>query len=275
MLIQAILTLCDIQLLTGLGILVSGYMNLFQNAISTYHWKLLVYLVWFSNLTHVCCLTVIRGYLKQHRWERIWRVILMFVLWAGLLSAFVPTLSIDWSKNDPLRLGATNARCFFDRRLSRDIILSRICTLQGNRPESNTTFEECLKHESIPDNDTIHDTDKSLAALISMVLVFITFFMRLLKITHSCSDRIKTIFRTTPRKWLMRRITKTLNNNSENYGIIRRDQKLLLFQITLYYGLKIHFDFLSSGFVEVSLQSSICSLMVSMLTFMMMCRSSL
>ncbi|KAE9575078.1 hypothetical protein CGMCC3_g8852 [Colletotrichum fructicola] len=190
---KAILTLCDVQLSTGLGILLSGYINLFHNAILAYHWKLLVYLVWISNLTHVCCLTILRGYLSQHRWERIWRVVLMFVLWGGLLSAFVPTLFLDWKKNDPLRLGATNTRCFFNPNVAEEIIRWRICKLHENGPESNMTAKQCVKYKSAYGESPAHEMEMT----------------------------------------------------------IPRGNLILLFQMTLYFALKIHLDSLLSDFVDI------------------------
>ncbi|KAK3682974.1 hypothetical protein B0T22DRAFT_445128 [Podospora appendiculata] len=51
------------------GILFSAYLDLASN-LSAYHWQLVVYLAWFANLTHIACLTLLRGYLYEHQRER-------------------------------------------------------------------------------------------------------------------------------------------------------------------------------------------------------------
>ena len=63
---RVLLGMCDVQLLAGTGILLSGYISV-TSYISAYHWQLVVYLAWFSNLTHIACLTALRGYLHQHQ----------------------------------------------------------------------------------------------------------------------------------------------------------------------------------------------------------------
>lgn len=54
----------DLQILTGISILISGYAQL-ECGLSCYHWQVLVYLAWFSSLTHLSCLTLLRNYLCQ------------------------------------------------------------------------------------------------------------------------------------------------------------------------------------------------------------------
>ncbi|KAK3998185.1 hypothetical protein QBC44DRAFT_363714 [Cladorrhinum sp. PSN332] len=75
----AILSMRDIQILTGLGILLSRYIGL-SCYVSAYHWQLVVDLAWLSNLTHVACITVLRGYLHHHPQERKFRLFGMTVL---------------------------------------------------------------------------------------------------------------------------------------------------------------------------------------------------
>lgn len=66
----------DIQFLTGFSILISGFSQLNQG-LQVYYWSLIVYLAWFSTVTHLCCLTILRNYLYNHSRERIWRVVSM------------------------------------------------------------------------------------------------------------------------------------------------------------------------------------------------------
>ena len=102
----------DLQLLTGLGILISGYSEL-RCYVSAYHWKLIVYLAWSSHVTHIACLTAMRSYLHRHKWERLWRLSLMGVTCVMLISAIVPTAFFNWEGEGLERSGArpaSNAR---------------------------------------------------------------------------------------------------------------------------------------------------------------------
>lgn len=85
----------DIQLATGIAILVSGYSQLHCGLIC-FHWKVIGRLAWFSSLTHLSCLTLLRNYLHNHPAQRHWRMLFMFVLIVMLITALVPTGIYDW-----------------------------------------------------------------------------------------------------------------------------------------------------------------------------------
>lgn len=80
----------DLQLLTGLSILISGYSQL-RCGLSVYHWQALVYLTWFCSLTHLSCLTFLKNHLYNHHGERIWRLIGIGTLLTMLITALLPT----------------------------------------------------------------------------------------------------------------------------------------------------------------------------------------
>lgn len=85
----------DVQLATGIAILVSGYSQL-HCGLSCYHWKVVGRLAWFSSLTHLSCLTLLRNYLHNHLAERQWRILFMFILIVMLVIAMVPTGNYTW-----------------------------------------------------------------------------------------------------------------------------------------------------------------------------------
>lgn len=85
----------DLQIVTGLSILISGFAQL-RCGLSAYHWQVLVYLAWFSSLTHLCCLTFLRNYLFNHPGQRLWRLVSMFIIVVMLVVALVPTGYLDW-----------------------------------------------------------------------------------------------------------------------------------------------------------------------------------
>ena len=55
---RIVLMFSDQQAATGIALLASGYAQL-SSSISNYHWQMLVYLAWFSSLTHLTTLTVL------------------------------------------------------------------------------------------------------------------------------------------------------------------------------------------------------------------------
>ncbi|KAI0395150.1 hypothetical protein F5Y17DRAFT_217543 [Xylariaceae sp. FL0594] len=91
-------SLCDIQLLTGFGILISGY-NALECGLSAYHWQVVVFLAWFTCVTHMIGLTTLRRYLYDRPWEKVLRYVFALVLLGMLLAAFVPTAFFDWDRH--------------------------------------------------------------------------------------------------------------------------------------------------------------------------------
>ena len=63
---SALLTYSDLQAITGIAILLAGYLQL-PNGIQVYHWQVLTNLAWFSSVTHIATLTSLRGYFKKRR----------------------------------------------------------------------------------------------------------------------------------------------------------------------------------------------------------------
>lgn len=86
----------DLQILTGLSIMISGFAQL-HCGISCYHWQLLTYLAWFSSLTHMACLTFLRQYLYMHQSQRAWRLLAMGILVIMLFVALIPSGAYNWS----------------------------------------------------------------------------------------------------------------------------------------------------------------------------------
>lgn len=86
----------DLQVVTGIAILISGYAQL-PCGLSCYHWQVMGRLAWFSSLTHLTCLTLLRNYLHNRPARRQWRLISMFILLIMLVVAMVPTGNYEWS----------------------------------------------------------------------------------------------------------------------------------------------------------------------------------
>lgn len=87
------MSLCDIQLLTGISMLLSGFVSLSDfEYMDLSSWFMITELGWFSNLTHQCGLVFLRSYLYENPRERMWRLILMSVLFVALVTAMTPTI---------------------------------------------------------------------------------------------------------------------------------------------------------------------------------------
>lgn len=86
--------MADTQVFTGLAILVGGY--LCRAELTALHWKMIVYLAWFSCATHLSALVFLRNYLINHPAQRIWRLVSMFILLLALVIAMIPTGHFYW-----------------------------------------------------------------------------------------------------------------------------------------------------------------------------------
>lgn len=64
--------------------------------LQAYHWQILVYLAWFSSITHLSGLTVLRSYLSRHPTGTYLRYALMAILLMILIVAIVPTGFFNW-----------------------------------------------------------------------------------------------------------------------------------------------------------------------------------
>lgn len=103
------MTLCDVQIATGTGILISAYASLSgEEGISVYHWLIVVYLAWFAHLTHLTGLTLLREHLNDYPSERNWRLIFIVLLFVLLFAAQIPTVYFG------VAAYPSYTRCFFD-----------------------------------------------------------------------------------------------------------------------------------------------------------------
>ncbi|OTA89087.1 hypothetical protein M434DRAFT_14781 [Hypoxylon sp. CO27-5] len=111
------INIADIQIVNGLGILITGSV-LLQQRLSALHWKMIVYLGWFSCITNLSALTFLRSYLIRNPFERVWRLGSTFVLLIGLTVALIPTGHFFWVsgylKNSLDAAPSAYAICYFN-----------------------------------------------------------------------------------------------------------------------------------------------------------------
>lgn len=62
---RIVLMFSNQQVVTGMALLASGYAQL-SSGINIYYWQMLVYLAWFSSLTHLLTLTVLWQYFQDN-----------------------------------------------------------------------------------------------------------------------------------------------------------------------------------------------------------------
>lgn len=106
----ALITFSDTQVITGIAILLGGYIQLYSG-ISSYHWQVIVALAWFSSLTHLLTLKSLRGYFRKRLEMAIWRAAFMGFVMILLIAALGPTGYI--SQNEAI---ATPAFCLFSSK---------------------------------------------------------------------------------------------------------------------------------------------------------------
>ena len=87
---SAILLYSDTQIITGMAILLSGYIQLFRN-LSEYHWMITVELAWFSSLTHLATLTSLRRHFRARPLMASCRIVLMGIVILLLIVALGST----------------------------------------------------------------------------------------------------------------------------------------------------------------------------------------
>ncbi|TDZ22624.1 hypothetical protein Cob_v004385 [Colletotrichum orbiculare MAFF 240422] len=127
---RCVLAMNDIQIATGLAVLISGYHEL-PRTISAYHWLCIVYTAWFSSVTHLAAMSHLRTYYANNMHRCVWRLILVCAIILMLLVAMVIsipcksiTLSGIWIWTDRDRgqaLRANYAVCLLPYMSNTDI----------------------------------------------------------------------------------------------------------------------------------------------------------
>ena len=173
---SAVLMFSDQQLVTGLALLISGYVQL-RCGISTYHWQTIIYLAWFSSLTHLTTLTILRQYFRDNPAPRLWRGVLMLVMVTMLGFALLPSGDQLWFTFNSITgynySGQLPALCFFRRLVARS-------------PEERFVFNPY--------------TTSSM--LISLLVLFSGYLTRLVKLSRRATTFTHVWIRTKPGRML-------------------------------------------------------------------------
>lgn len=119
---QCVLVLSDQQIVTGIAILIAGFVGLAQD-ISVYHFQIVIYLAWMSSSVHLSALTMLAEYLSKRKALLWWRIAGMLILFVFLLVALIPTASNLWAVLIPvddngdqyISIWSIPAKCFWFR----------------------------------------------------------------------------------------------------------------------------------------------------------------
>lgn len=177
---KAVLMYSDQQLVTGIALLIGGFSQL-HYGLDAYHWQILVYLVWFSSLTHLTTLTVLRQYFRENPALRLWRAGFMLVTVIMLGIALVPTGNSLWLPvvlyDSKWTLAGIPVLCYYESDAPPYVAHGR-----GRGPSSAMT--------------------------VSVLVLFFGYLTRLVKLSSKAAAFNKHYLRTAPgmtwKRWLAR-----------------------------------------------------------------------
>ncbi|KAK2768541.1 ADP-ribosylation factor GTPase activating protein, ER-Golgi transport [Arachnomyces sp. PD_36] len=189
---RSILLMSDQQMITGIAILTSGYFELCDgnsfSGIISYDWQIVIYLAWFSSLTHLTTLTALRTYMIENPAIRLWRLLLMLLIVTMLIVALIPTMHEEWFYNDGsiVHLGSSRgayAGCFY-------------------RSLSTSSFDVSI--------------NGLLSMVISLVVLLAGYASKTIKLFPKSSDWFRLTFRTAPGEWWKRRLDRIYRRSNQN-----------------------------------------------------------
>ena len=215
----AILMYSDQQIVTGIALLTSGYAQL-PCGLSAYHWQMVVYLAWFSSLTHLTTLTLLRRYFRNSPGPRLWRIFLMLVMVTMLGVALLPTGDALWLGDFGYDPGVP-ALCFFKRLIARS-------------PEDRFSV----------------DILKTPSMLISLAVLVSGYSTRLIRLSEHATAFTKRWIRTKPGKFPKDSISNSIQCAGRAQASIYWRLKHLVLE-TVYVLLRAAFDIYESTLWEV------------------------
>ena len=218
---NAVLMFSDQQLVTGLALLISGYAQL-RCGISSYHWQTIIYLTWFSSLTHLTTLTVLRQYFRDNPDPRLWRAVLMLAMVTLLGFALLPSGDDLWFTSDEYMAGVP-ALCLFRRLIARSL-------------EEPSSF----------------DVYTSSSMLISVLVLFLGYLTRLVKLSRKATAFTKVWIRTKPGRKLKSALRTSIQRAGKSTTVVFMYWRLQHFVLeTAYILLRASFDIYESTLWEV------------------------
>lgn len=266
--------MADIQLLTGICVLITGFIAL-PCGLDAFHWRILVYLAWFSSATHLSGLLA-TSHMHERLWERRIRVFLSLLFLLMLMVATVPVGFFDWGDplirwrdDTPTVYPGSPAICSFDFGLTlslneqvwKDICSRSECWFnqtawwwppedKGQRPPYHLYY-------------TIGETATFQGMVISLIFLTLGFTFRILKLVPSLSkaltQRVREPVSTLSERFIIRLARCGGRLKGSKRASLRQDfWEHLVTRPVLAWLLvfRIHVDLFSSVIAEVSNNSS-------------------
>lgn len=247
--------MADVQTVTGLGILLSGYSDL-ACFISAYHWQVIVYLAWLSNTTHIACLSACRAHLFRHQVQRNIRLFFMFLLWVGLLVAMIPTAYFNWRPVEPSAAQPwSSARCFYDRAVAKALYNETMCVV--NRLTPNEMRTDGTVPGSLCWTYALHQSSAFSSAILSGLVLGLGSLFSVARLTRSTSEFGRIHVRNRVSGWTKGLLLAAMDKNA-NQGEgskrprLAREVFVILPLTTVYLTGKLIADLLTSEVVGVS-----------------------
>ena len=235
---SSVLMFSDQQLITGIGILVSGYTQI-TCSLSTYHWQVVVYLAWFSSLTHLTTLTALRAFFRKQPMLAYWRAFFMGCTIVLLGTALAPTGYVSQNANQKIAL-AVPALCLFS-------------TAGYNEASSSLSIGEV-------DSSVSLEPFNSLFISTSLMFLVVSYTSRVVSLFKHTSDIAREQLRIRPGNRLKRLILLILKRSDDSKWAIFSKLWIMLAIVmtTIYVLLKVVFEIGQSMLWEVSTEVVSC-----------------
>ncbi|KAJ3463628.1 hypothetical protein MRS44_008414 [Fusarium solani] len=211
--------MADIQLLTGICVLIIGFIAL-PCGIDAFHWRILVYLAWFSSITHLSGL-VATSHVHERVWERHIRIFLSLLFLVMLMAATLPVGFFDWGDplirwrdDTPTVYPGSPAICSFDFELAfglNERIWKEICSQSECRANETAWWWPPEDKDQRPPYHicySIGEITTFKGMVISLIFLALVFIFRLLKLVPSLSGALTRRVREPIAAFSRRFITK-------------------------------------------------------------------
>jgi hypothetical protein len=227
-----VLMFSDQQLVTGIGILVSGYTQL-PCSLSAYHWQVIVHLARFSSLTHLTTLTALQVFFFKYHILAYWRVFFMGCTIVLLGTALWSTGHIPQDPSLRKAVLPIPAQCLFST---------------ADFDEASAAGFHEARTSQVPFN--------GLLVLLSLYILSISYISRVISLFGYTSTIAQRWLRMKPGNLLKKVIIRILERSNRSKATFRNLWTLLALIITtIYVLLKVMFEIGQSMFWEVSSSS--------------------
>ncbi|KAL8822614.1 MAG: hypothetical protein Q9191_006652 [Dirinaria sp. TL-2023a] len=188
--------LADMQVITGMAILLCGYTQL-PKGLNSYHWVMVVSLAWFSSLTHLATLTSLRDYFQARPSMAACRAVFMGIVLVMLAVSYGTTGYISQFQVTGNQL-AWPAQCLFSSENMSEI---------GKSPQGASIGRQPLFNKPL--------------VVISIVFLVVSYLTRVVRIFGPTTGLARRWFNAVPRKIMRGGYSSTSRKAEEEQGKTR------------------------------------------------------